>query len=49
MKTCDDQAQALIGITTRLEGLRSALWTPANGETKICPAVAHDTERAGAA
>ncbi|MFT3775489.1 MAG: dynamin family protein [Minicystis sp.] len=37
LKTCDEQGQALTGITTRLEGLRSALWTPANGETKDLP------------
>ncbi|APR85341.1 Putative ATP /GTP binding protein [Minicystis rosea] len=37
MKTCDEQAQALTGITSRLEGLRSALWTPANGESKDLP------------
>ena len=37
MQTCDDQGQALTAITGRLEGLRSALWTPANGEAKDIP------------
>jgi len=37
LKVCEDQAQALVGITGRLEGLRSALWTPANGEVKDVP------------
>jgi predicted GTPase len=37
IKTCDDQATALTGVTSRLEGLRSALWTPANGEAKEVP------------
>jgi GTPase SAR1 family protein/uncharacterized coiled-coil protein SlyX len=37
LKTCEDQAQALVGLTTQLEGLRSALWTPANGEARDVP------------
>lgn len=39
IKVCDGQAEALTGITTRLEGLRAALWTPANGETKDVPPI----------
>jgi hypothetical protein len=37
LKSCEEQAEALAGITTRIEGLRSALWTPANGESKGVP------------
>ena len=37
IKTCDDQAQTLTGITAQLEGMRGALWTPANGATKDIP------------
>ena len=37
LQTCDDQGQTLTAITGRLEGLRSALWTPANGEAKDVP------------
>jgi ribosome biogenesis GTPase A/uncharacterized coiled-coil protein SlyX len=37
IQVCDDQGQALTEITGRLEGLRSALWTPANGEAKDVP------------
>ncbi|WP_437677439.1 dynamin family protein [Sorangium sp. So ce131] len=37
LKACDDQAEALKGLTARLEGLRSALWTPENGESKVIP------------
>jgi predicted GTPase len=33
VKTCDDQAEGLAALVSRLEGLRSALWTPANGES----------------
>jgi len=32
VRTCDEQAEALATVVSRLEGLRSALWTPANGE-----------------
>jgi GTP-binding protein EngB required for normal cell division len=39
VKTCDAQGEALTGITSRLEGLRAALWTPQNGETKDVPPV----------
>jgi predicted GTPase/uncharacterized coiled-coil protein SlyX len=37
LKSSDEQAESLTTVTTRLEGLRSALWTPANGETKDLP------------
>jgi GTPase SAR1 family protein/uncharacterized coiled-coil protein SlyX len=37
VKTTEDQGATLTGINTRLEGLRSALWTPANGEVKDVP------------
>ena len=38
MGTCDKQAEALGALMSRLEGLRSALWTPANGEPLDVPA-----------
>ncbi|WP_433933013.1 dynamin family protein [Sorangium cellulosum] len=37
LKACDAQAEALQGLTARLEGLRSALWTVENGESKPIP------------
>ncbi|KYF64439.1 hypothetical protein BE11_31835 [Sorangium cellulosum] len=37
LKACDAQAEALQGVTARLEGLRSALWTVENGESKPIP------------
>ena len=37
MQTCDDQGESLTAITGRIEGLRAALWTPANGEPKDVP------------
>jgi ribosome biogenesis GTPase A len=37
MQTCEVQAEALGQVLTRLEGLRSSLWTPANGEQKAAP------------
>jgi ribosome biogenesis GTPase A/uncharacterized coiled-coil protein SlyX len=37
LQACEEQAGALTAITTRLEGMRSALWTPANGESKDVP------------
>ena len=37
IKVCDEQAASLTSITGRLEGMRSALWTPANGEPKDVP------------
>ncbi|WP_437317795.1 dynamin family protein [Sorangium sp. So ce385] len=37
LKACDDQAEALKALTARLEGLRSALWTVENGESKPIP------------
>jgi GTP-binding protein EngB required for normal cell division len=37
VQSCDTQIQELVGVVGRLEGLRSALWTPANGETKAIP------------
>ncbi len=40
VQTCDEQAAALTTVVARLEGLRSALWTPANGEAAAPPAPA---------
>ncbi|WP_434045281.1 MULTISPECIES: dynamin family protein [Sorangium] len=37
LKACDAHAEALQGLTARLEGLRSALWTVENGESKPIP------------
>jgi predicted GTPase len=37
VETCDAQATELDGVLARLEGQRSALWTPANGETLVSP------------
>ncbi|AUX28577.1 MULTISPECIES: dynamin family protein [Sorangium] len=37
LRACDDQAEALKALTARLEGLRSALWTVENGESKPIP------------
>ncbi|WP_437958650.1 dynamin family protein [Sorangium sp. So ce119] len=37
LKACDAQAETLQGLTARLEGLRSALWTVENGESKPIP------------
>jgi signal recognition particle receptor subunit beta len=37
VKTCDGQGEELDGVKNRLEGLRSALWTPPNGEPKAAP------------
>jgi hypothetical protein len=37
VKVCDDQVEALSGLDSKLGALRSALWTPANGETKDVP------------
>ncbi len=34
VKLCDEQVEALGGLIVKLEAMRSALWTPANGETK---------------
>lgn len=39
LQSCEEQAGALVAITTRIEGLRSALWTPANGEAKDVPPI----------
>jgi GTP-binding protein EngB required for normal cell division len=36
-KAIEEHAKILAGILARLEGLRGALWTPANGETKDVP------------
>ena len=36
-KAIDEHSKLLAGILGRLEGLRGALWTPANGETKDVP------------
>jgi ribosome biogenesis GTPase A len=38
IKSIEEQARMLAAIHARLEGLRSALWTPANGEAKDVPA-----------
>jgi ribosome biogenesis GTPase A/uncharacterized coiled-coil protein SlyX len=35
--TCEDQATELDQVVAQLEGLRGALWTPANGETYAIP------------
>jgi GTPase SAR1 family protein len=37
VKACDAQGEELDGVKNRLEGLRSALWTPPNGELKVAP------------
>ncbi|WP_437297474.1 dynamin family protein [Sorangium sp. So ce426] len=37
LKACDAQAEALKALTSRLEGLRSALWTVENGESRPIP------------
>ncbi|XYH98932.1 dynamin family protein [Sorangium sp. So ce1128] len=37
LQACDAQAEALKALTARLEGLRSALWTVENGESKPIP------------
>ncbi|KYF62544.1 dynamin family protein [Sorangium cellulosum] len=37
LKACDAHAESLQGLTARLEGLRSALWTVENGESKPIP------------
>ena len=33
VKECDAQAERLVSVNSRLEGLRASLWTPKNGET----------------
>jgi hypothetical protein len=37
-KECEEQGASLEKVVARLEGLRGALWTPANGETVELPA-----------
>ena len=37
VKVCDDQITSLTGLVGKLEGMRAALWTPANGESKDVP------------
>jgi hypothetical protein len=37
LKACDAQAETLQALTSRLEGLRSALWTVENGESRPIP------------
>ncbi|WP_438034672.1 dynamin family protein [Sorangium sp. So ce204] len=37
LKACDAQAEALKALTSRLEGLRSTLWTVENGESRPIP------------
>ncbi len=39
VKECDAQADRLVSVNTRLEGLRASLWTPRNGETSALPPV----------
>jgi GTPase SAR1 family protein len=36
---CDGEAEALGQLQARIEGLRSALWTPSNGEAAVPPPV----------
>jgi ribosome biogenesis GTPase A len=38
LKSCEGQAEELDKVVARLEGLRSSLWTPANGEEQGAPA-----------
>jgi ribosome biogenesis GTPase A len=40
VKVCDEQVEALSGLDGKLGALRSALWTPVNGETKDAPPAA---------
>jgi hypothetical protein len=47
VKTCDDQIAALTGLKAKLDGLRSALWTPANGEAKAPPLPSSTTNAPG--
>ncbi|WP_437279409.1 dynamin family protein [Sorangium sp. So ce375] len=37
LQACDAQAEALQALISRLEGLRSALWTVENGESRLIP------------
>lgn len=37
LKACEEQATALGNVLARLEGLRSSLWTPSNGEANAVP------------
>jgi ribosome biogenesis GTPase A len=37
IQTCEVQGESLVQILGRLEGLRTSLWTPANGEAKAPP------------
>jgi ribosome biogenesis GTPase A/uncharacterized coiled-coil protein SlyX len=37
IQVCDDQITALGELNGKLEGMRGALWTPANGETRDVP------------
>ena len=39
VKECDAQAERLVSVNSRLEGLRASLWTPKNGETSSLPPV----------
>jgi tRNA U34 5-carboxymethylaminomethyl modifying GTPase MnmE/TrmE len=39
VKECDAQAEHLVSVNSRLEGLRASLWTPRNGETSPLPPV----------
>lgn len=46
LKVCDEQAAQLDRVQGRLEGLRSSLWTPSNGESVVVPAVPTDIPNA---
>jgi hypothetical protein len=43
IKACDHQVEVLGGLHGKLEGMRSALWTPENGEPKDVPPPATPT------
>ena len=46
LKVCDEQAAQLDRVQGRLEGLRSSLWTPSNGESVVVPAAPTDIPNA---
>jgi len=46
LKSCEGQGADLDKVVQRLEGLRSALWTPANGEAVEAPAAIGKTPNA---
>jgi ribosome biogenesis GTPase A/uncharacterized coiled-coil protein SlyX len=49
LKTCEEQASELDGVVARLEGLRAALWSPANGEAKAPPVASTPNAPGGSA